>query len=180
MTRVLDMPARWTPLYISEAPLRWYRTPIAVGRIERALESWRETRYGSGQRCRGILADCLGFAFGVIDDVDGRPRAQCSSFPPDVSFHDPRLARRSLALLRRLYEPCQRLRDGLLQPMDVVVVGPSGGGPGHVMLVGYRRNTLWHCARESGVCESGWSLPGEYRLIAAYRMSDRQRWLERR
>ena len=178
--RVLPILARWEPLYISEVPQRWYRTPLALRRIEAALEAWRGTRYGSGQRLRGVAADCIGAALGVIDDVDGRPRAQDPSVPADTSLHDPASARRAVVALRRLYMPCERVRDGLLQPLDVVVFGPSGGGPGHVMLVGPRRNTLWHCTREAGFHQSGWSTIEGYEVMAAYRMSDRHRWLERR
>jgi cell wall-associated NlpC family hydrolase len=162
--------ARWEPMPAELLP--------AQDRLERVLASWDRTPYRSGGSMRGVEGDCIGAVFGVIDELDGRVRRQDSSMPHDTAFHNPAAAYRAVAALRRLYRPAERLRHWLYQPGDVLVVGTSDGGPGHVMIVGGRKNTLWHATTTSGFAQCGWALGlGFERLFAAYRFGDRERWL---
>lgn len=165
------------------APLRFYGPRDVLdeqkvtARLREILEGWKGTRYGSGQRCRGVAADCLGFVCGALDDIDGRPRAQDPSIPPDAALHDPYRAREAIRDLLAVYEPWTAV-EGSLQPFDIVVAGPHGGGPGHALLVGPDRNTTWSCSQGLGVHRGGWSLdPGCGSFHAAYRLADRWRWL---
>lgn len=169
-------------------PLRcsWEPLPAKLGnaqeRLRAALLAWERTPYVSGQRCRGVAADCIGGVFGVIDDVDGRPRAQDPLLPSDTSLHDSKAAYRAVAALRRIYAPSIRLRECgpelRLQPGDLLVVGTSAGGPGHLMIVGAQKNTIWHASNSrQGFCRSGWCLGDGYeRLFSVYRLGDRERW----
>ena len=172
MSRVRTLAPTWAPLGIGDADVR--RTLLEM---ENVLLAWLGTEYGSGQRCRGVAADCIGFACGALDDVDGRSRAKDPRVPADVCLHDPERARAAIRDLLEVYEPWEPVRD-LLQPFDLIVAGPAGGGPGHALLVGPRRNTLWQCSQARGVHWSGWALgPGYESLHAAYRLGDRERWL---
>jgi len=147
-------------------------------RLELALKGWQGTRYASGQRCKGELADCIGFVFGAIDDIDGRPRAQAPAMPADIALHDPETASAALLALRSLYEPIVVVTDGQAQPFDILVVGPAGGGPSHAMLVGPRPGTIWHCTPGAGVHQAGWCLGTGYEVLhGLYRIGDRQHWL---
>jgi hypothetical protein len=170
MSRVRTLAPRWAPLSLPNA------IPV-LAELENILLAWSHTEYGSGQRCRGIAADCIGFVCGALDDIDGRARARDPRIPPDSALHDPERSKQAMRDILAVYEPWVPVRDAL-EPFDVVIVGPAGGGPGHAMLVGTRRNTLWHCSQERGVHMSGWSLGEGYEsLHAAFRLGDRERWI---
>ena len=179
--RVRALHLRWTPLQILSGGALPYGTfDIAALslRMQVVLESWEGTKYGSGQRCRGVLADCVGAVFGCIDDVDGRPRAQAPTMPPDSALHDPDTSAAALAALRALYEPVEVLSGSDVQPFDILVVGPAFGGPSHAILVGPQKNTLWHCTPSSGFHRAGWALGTGYEIChGAFRIGDRERWI---
>lgn len=168
--RILHMPAAWTPIDEELTPV--------LERLLGILDGWRGTPYASGQRRRGSGADCVGFVCGALDDLDGRARASDPRIPPDTALHDPRKSVSAVRGLLETYLPWERVESGLLQPGDVLVVGPRGAGPSHAMLVGPVRNTVWHCTAGAGVHQAGWALGTGYeRLHAAYRLGDRERWL---
>lgn len=172
---------RWTPLSIQDI-LSCAARPEAnldvVERMRDTLATWGGTKYGSGQRCRGVLADCIGAVFGLIDDLDGRPRAQAPSMPPDVALHDPERSAEALQALRALYAPVEVVKGREVQPFDILVVGPSLAGPSHAMLVGPQPNTIWHCSPSSGLNWTGWALGAGYETFrGAFRIGDRWRWL---
>lgn len=146
-------------------------------RLERILSRWEGTPYASGQQTCGVAADCIGFAFPVIDELYGRPSPPPGRLPPDVAMHDRQSAFEAVRRLRRMYEPCARVDGRFLEPGDIIVTGPAGGGPGHVMVVGPRKNTIWHCSTGRGVCWTGIGyLRSHMQLHAVYRFTDRWRW----
>lgn len=159
----------------------WVWRPESVGFSERllsVLESWDGTRYMSGQQCKGVHSDCIGFAFGVVDEMYGRPSPDRTVLPPDTSMHSREKAIGCMKTLRRLYAPNWPVTDGSLEPGDVVVTGATHGGPGHVMLVGPRRNTLWHCNQGIGVKFTGIGfVQGAQTIYGVYRFDDREKWL---
>jgi len=176
--RVRPLRRSWEPLEIVDlfkgSPGAHARTLEAMNDV---LALWAGTKYGSGQSCRGVLANCTGFIFGAIDDLDGRPRSQAPSMPDDAALHNPAGATAALFALRELYNPVQAVM-GPVQPFDILVVSPAGAGPSHVMLVGTQPGHLWHCTPASGVHRGGWALGEGYeRLHGAFRISDRWRWL---
>ena len=164
----------WTPWSIGDQlPITSLQT---VARLREILLAWKPTKYGSGQRCRGVAADCLGFVCGALDEADGRPRAQDPRIPPDTALHDPERARAAIRDLLAIYAPVFAV-EGPLQPFDIILAGPIGGGPGHALLVGTERNTTWSCSQDLGVHQGGWALdPGCGSFHAAYRLADRERW----
>ncbi len=170
--RVRAIHLRWAPL---PTDARWR---VVEERMHDVLLDWEGTRYGSGQRCRGVLADCIGAVFGCIDDLDGRSRAQSPSMPADVALHDPETSSEALHALRELYEPVEVVSGRDVQPFDILVVGPQLAGPSHAMLVGPQPNTLWHCTPGAGFHRAGWCLADGYELChGAFRIGDRERWL---
>lgn len=153
------------------------------GRMLRVLKSWENTKYRSGQRLRGVYADCLGFGCSAVDDMDGRPRAQDPQLPPDTALHDPEKAREAILFIRRLYDPIEELTRSAeklpidAQPFDILIVGTGAGGPGHMMIVGPEPNTLWHCTQGAGVHWTGWKLfNGFEKVHGLYRLADRYKW----
>lgn len=154
-------------------------TPALQARMERILAEWQFTPYGSGQSLKGVAADCIGFGCGALDELDGRRRTVGAELPPDASLHDRKKSMKAVAKLRRLFHPAFRVRGRKVQPFDLLVAGPAFGGPGHLMLVGPRRNTLWHCSGGCGTDRAGWALERGYEtLFAVYRLADREHWLE--
>lgn len=163
-------------------PMSCARHEQATANLERALSRWERTPYESGQRFCQRGADCLGGVFGVIDDVDGRQRAQFPGMPADTALHNRRTAVRAVRELIRRYSPGRKLeRSGgafVVEPGDIVVTGAPGGGPGHVELVGPRRNQLWHALPASGFHQTGWGFLEQQLLFAIYRLDDRERWAD--
>lgn len=164
-------------------PMRLYNlSPSQANQIEdhlRAiLKSWEGTKYMSGQQVRGHLADCIGFAFGVVDEMYMRPSPERGTLPPDTSMHSRELALKTIRTLRQLYAPTMRVTDGIIEPADMIVTGQRQGGPGHIMIAGPERNTIWHCANGIGVRQTGFGLADGYeRIFGVYRFTDRERWL---
>lgn len=159
--------------------VNWEPMPDAEAQaaLERELRSWEGTRYGIGQQCRGVAADCVRFVCGVLDTLSGTQH-DIRTLPPDTCFHAPEKAVAGMERIRRFYEPVEEITSGLVQPGDVVVTGPKDAGPAHAMIVGFERNTVWHCASlgyRGGVTRTG--LRGIYvmgHLVwTVYRLNDR-------
>lgn len=140
------------------------------------LADWEGTPYESGQRFKGRGADCLGAVFGVIDDLDGRQRAAFPDMPHDTALHDRQTALVAMRRLLERYQPSERVDTPYVEPGDVLVTGSPGGGPGHVALIGPRKNELWHSLPHVGFHRTGWGLLQQQRLHAVYRFTDRERW----
>lgn len=142
-------------------------------RIRDVLESWRGTRYCPGQQQKQVAVDCVRFATGVVDELYGGERAPIETLPPDAALHSRKSAIAAMRRIRRLYEPLARVVDARLQPMDLVVTGPRSGGPGHLLVVGWRPRTLWE-AGSRAVQQVGWTLEGP--VFRVYRLGFRFLW----
>lgn len=153
----------------------------ATEALGKALRDWEGTPYESGQRFKQRGADCIGAVFGVIDQIDGRDRATFPGMPQDTALHNRASAVAAVRELLRRYSPASKVEALPEQPLcvepgDVLVTGAPGGGPGHVEIVGARRNELWHALPGSGFHQGGWGLLGCQVLFAVYRIDDKERW----
>lgn len=156
--------------------------PRAISNLGDVLRSWAGTPYSSGQRLRGRAADCIGAVFGAIDELDGRPRAQDPGLPQDTAMHHRESAVVAMREIMRRYAPLRKLQsvDGapiVVQPGDLVVTGLSNGGPGHIEIVGSRKNELWHATAGPGFHQGGWSLLSEQVLYGVWRPEEKDRWI---
>lgn len=174
---------------VRHVPLRygWQHVRIENDRIGRArylverrlkdvLHSWRGTRYMDGQCVKGAGVDCVRFLACVLNELYREELAVPERLPRDLSLHDPAGAR---AALRRFMEtyPHDDVTDApALTPGDVLVTGPVDGGPGHAVLVGPVRNTLWE-ATTQGVDQTGWARPSTERVFRAFRLRERELWI---
>ena len=137
--------------------------------LETVLRSWRDTPYMAGQQAKGVGVDCVRFVTAVLDELLGLSRTETPRLPPDRAMHDRKGAIATMRLIRRLYPPVETIRDKVVEPGDILIVGQSTGGPGHVILVGVRPNTLWQ-AGSLGVHEGGLGLiEGAQRVFRVYR-----------
>lgn len=163
----------WTP-YSDEFP------EFAVAKLKHILNSWAGTPYGEGQQCRGKTGsvDCVRFVCAVLDELDGGTRRKVVTLPHDTAMHSPESARASMRRIMRLFMPHRPVTDKRVEPGDVLVTGPRHGGPGHAMIVGFQKNTIWE-ATSPYVRRVGWSLKGNLhnKLYRVLRMTDRsKRW----
>lgn len=156
--------------------LEW--SPVSARITDRAkevLESWRGTPYMPGQQCKGGGVDCVRFVCGVLDEFRGDVPQGVESLPQDICLHNKAGAIAGMKRIMERYSPVISI-DRIIEPLDVVVVGPANGGPGHALIAGYQPNTLWHSIGR-GVQVTGLGLNQRLsRLFKIYRMAERDRW----
>jgi cell wall-associated NlpC family hydrolase len=171
--RAADLPPRWVAVLMAE------------------LSRWGGTPYVPGQGAPQMGADCIGFGAAVYDHLYGfGPDA-----PPlprhawDVAFHNGREAAKTTAQIRRRWPGVVQvwrrgerklgrpLTADMLEPGDALIVAVSGGAPGHMMIVGGRPHTLFHCDPNAGVCYTG---SGQYlrRVVRVWRSAVRESWAD--
>ena len=156
--------------------------PLSTKRRNRDLSdllcAWEGTPYMAGSQGMQMGVDCVRFVSAVLDTVLGKS-TPIQALPQDVAFHN---RARSVAAVRQLlreFGPHEEVSEGgVLRPCDVVVVGSPRGGPGHAILVGTEKNTLWQSDCDTGVCKGGFSLMMTYqKLYRVYRIKDlEERW----
>lgn len=183
MTLTLSkLPIQWTPLDV--------RNPDSERRIaERlasVLHSWEDTPYSSSQAERGVGVYCTAFVCGVLDDLfRAEKKTPLNKIPHDVSMHCGASSRAGLRWFLRHYPTADRIYsittadEGEIvdvQPGDVLITGPIGGGPGHAIMIGPRKNVMWQ-ASGMAVHYTGFFVPMGYMLYAVYRFSDKERWI---
>lgn len=149
-------------------------------RLARILGDWDGTPYVNGQACKREGVYCTAFMARVLDELYRRPPTPMPRIPPDASFHDAEGVLLGMRWFLREYPNNEKLEpavDGLyhVQPADILITGPIGGGPGHAILVGPRENTMWE-AGTFKVQMIGMMIPDNYELHAVYRMTDRNSW----
>lgn len=162
-------------------PLIWTEFsdhPMALERLVKVLDSWEGTPWEGCRRPgpRPPLSSCLEFLCGVMEDllrvIDpiDYPR-----LPNDVGMNNPKVAKKALNGFMADQFPSHECVNSIrVQPGDVLAVGQ--GGPGHAMIVGPRRNTLWHVTKGRCVHYTGWVLPPQSQLFSIYRLTDRDLW----
>ena len=157
--------------------LEWKPLPhFAQKRLRFILEGWLDTPYREGDQVQGIGVDCVRFVCGVLDELYGFRRALPRNLPSDRALHDRDGAIAAMKRLRTLYEPVQEVVDGKLEPGDIVVSGPRGGGPGHALIAGFEPFTLWHVQPDAGVCYTGITLT-DMDIFEILRPTDKHLWL---
>lgn len=159
MTRTQTLPLVWRKVS------RWHSDTVKA-----AIEHWEGTPYVLGSQAPGRSGgtDCVRFMAAVLDRLFWK-RTAIETLPQDQALHDRAGAIAAMLSIRKLYMPNRVVRDGTLEPGDVLVLGPRNGGPGHVMIAGADR-FLWHAEGPGGeVVRTGLSSP--LKLFRVYRAS---------
>ena len=181
-TKTLNVP--WRPMFSIIGPRDQDPERVAFreklqGRLQEELTKWIGTPYMLSSQEPGPQggARCTSFVCGVLDGLRGT-HTELEVLPADISAHDAEGARAAMRRLIRMYAPARNvLRDGWLEPGDILVTGPAGGGPGHGMIVGPEPNTLWQCIDPLGVEKTGWGLLADLMVLhGVYRLSNRSTW----
>ena len=151
--------------------------PAIEAHVSRVLENWIGTPYRDGQQVPGVGTDCVRFVTGCIDQLQGREIQPIPKLPNDASLHNREAAMRVMRIIISLYEPLEEVKDGTLEPGDIIIVGPPKGGPGHAMFVGVRKNTLCQ-ATQHGVQLCGLAFPIQYcKLFHIFRCIQKAQWV---
>jgi len=127
-----------------------------------------------GQQCKGAYADCVRFGTGVLDELYRFKRCPTARLPQDMALHNRKGAFRAMRFIRRLYMPNVIVTDETIEPMDFIITGPIGGGPGHMQLVGTQPNVIWECV-QGGVQRTG--ISSSQIIYRIYRPTDKDTWL---
>lgn len=173
----------WIPMSVNG----WTRDMLdkATRNLEIQLEEWDGCRYESGQSFNEGepgAADCIGSVFGVVDWTDGKDRRYAPGFPSDTAMHNRNTAVLAMRELQRRYAPNTKIKataEGVyyVQPGDIIVTGLAGGGPGHVAMVGPKRNTMWESVPSTGFRQQGWVFFAGQEVWAVYRLDNKEDWL---
>ena len=146
-------------------------------RLHRILGEWEGTPFDMKFARKGKGVYCTAFVCHVLDELYRHEPTSMLTIPDDISFHNHDGAVAGLRWFMRKFPTCFRLTDTIIQPGDILITGPDGGGPGHAMIVGPQENTLWQSTGVSGVHYTGMALPEPFRLFAKFRFRDRESWL---
>lgn len=144
--------------------------------IENILLSWENTPWAPGQQCKGVAVDCVHFVSASYDELRGR-KSNLPKTAQDASFNSPKTTWKALKWFFTEYGVKDITKEEFVQPGDVLIMGPVGGGPGHGVIVG--KTCLWHCGTNM-VCRAGLSIhsQGVYYLKAIKRIKNREEWLK--
>jgi len=147
-------------------------------RIDEVLTSWEDTPYMAGEQAKGVGTDCIRFVCGAMDELYGTshpiPREM-----QDISMHNTKGAVRIMKKIRENWPNHRTLGpdERILQPGDVIVTGQAQGGPGHAILVGAQRNTVYQ-ATKKGVRKGGWGFISYFQqIVCVCRPTDKDSWL---
>lgn len=142
------------------------------------MRTWQHTPFMIGQCCPGVGVDCTHFVCAVLDRLYGRAPRRVRRWPSGTGIQSLVAGARVLHELLAMFPAATRVRGEALQPGDAVAL-KYGRGPNHVAIVGFARNTIWHCPMGPGAHVAPMPL-GMFigRVVRAYRMSDRENWWE--
>lgn len=136
--------------------------------LREAIEGWAGTPYLEDTQCPGVGVDCVRFVCAILDVLSGQS-TDISVMPQDIALHSPEGARASMRQIMSNYRPYLNLgANAFVRGGDIVVVGHRDGGPGHAMIVGPDRNTLWHAIRPK-VTMKGFTLPEDTVIYRVFR-----------
>lgn len=150
-------------------------------RVRDVLDGWHETPYINVPPVRGRGANCVGLVAGVFDELFRRPEpSYLPRLAPDAGIHQDDGGDRTITALHEL-TGAKRVTDGSIQPGDLIgSYGESPASPerkAHILIAGCDRWRLLHAYRGAG--KVVWTSVGvmESRIIAVYRVPNRERWL---
>lgn len=164
--------------------IRWVRTSKSVGdRLIQVVSMWDKTPYQPGQRAKKIGVDCVRFVSCVLDELynvevpTSVPRMQV-----DAALHSMAVSSKVIRLLRKSWEGSDVVRDGTIQPGDVIVTraesGNSPARPAHVMIALVEPFTAAHAIPGVGVVVG--SVQNTRGIVRVYRLRGKASWASKR
>lgn len=168
----MDLGLTIVPLQIEGLTVE--ETISVESRLEGIFKCWQGTPHRAGQQQKRSGVDCVRFVTAVIDELYGI-HTELLRLPQDIAFHKKETAFNAFKLFLKEF-PHTKVKGTEIQPGDVLITGPRGGGPGHAIIVGITH--LWHCDSQS-VVPTGTHLTngGVYFLKTILRGADRHLWV---
>lgn len=182
LIQYVPLPLQWTVLQLTgpgenDFSNRLVRSANIERRLARILGEWESTPYDTKFSEKGVGSSCTGFICRVLDELYRKDPTELPHIPNDISFHDKAGAMAGLKWFMRAFPMAEKITDTRVQPGDVVITQPTGGGPGHALIIGPRENTMWQTTDDIvGVHYTGLAVPSTYQLSAVFRFKDRGTW----
>lgn len=167
---------------VKAVPLLW--TPIdlvVTARIHKELNSWLGTPYRHGMCKKGPNggANCITFVGGFLDAAYRWAPIKITTWPGDVSLHNPSLATRILREMLGRYPHDEIREEKSLEIGDMLVTGPLDGGPGHVCIAGMKQGLIYQALEGSGVVRTGCGYdPNVQQKFRIYRPKFKNTWFQ--
>ncbi len=182
IVQYVPLPLTWTALKLETPEGKEFAHDLFLSacierRLTRILGEWERTPYDTKFSEKQVGSSCAGFICRVLDELYGRSPTELLNIPNDISFHNRNGAMAGLKWFLQAYPEAQQVTDMKVQPGDIIITQPEGGGPGHALIVGPRENTMWQTTDDIvGVHYTGLSVPSSYQLSAVFRFTDREKW----
>lgn len=158
--------------------MRWreLNNPTALAALERVLAAWDRTPYREGQDKKGAGVDCVRYVGRLLDELRGKPPTPIITLRGDAAMHSFARAAAVVESLKVSFDPVEQIRDGILEPGDIVVLA-YGGGPTHAAIVGPKRGTLWEAGQPHVRMVGTATLDrNDTQLYRHYRPLDKSEW----
>jgi hypothetical protein len=163
-------------------PWQWKELPSSLSQqgeaLKRVLLEWEGTPYFAGSAIKQGGVDCVRFICALFKELEGQPLNNeiIKLLPPDAAMHTKSGSIRVMKYILKLLDPIYEIVPPFVEPGDILVVGPTNGGPGHAMIVSPWKNVLVH-AGTSEVCKTGFHLSVHYqKIFHVFRKGNRQCW----
>jgi cell wall-associated NlpC family hydrolase len=163
--KIRDLKLVWSPSKCSELD----------SKMLSIFKSWENTPYILGAKTKKYGVDCVRFCCLAVDELFGYNRCPVEHLPSDTALHSKESAVKAMLKIKRLYSPLRSIVSGVVEPGDLLVVGPERGGPGHLMIVGPEKNTVWHCGSRR-VTKTNLQVPLGMELFRIYSFENKQEW----
>lgn len=176
MFKITILEQVWKPLYVCN--LSEKENQKILQRMHLILESWKDTPYVTGQQIRQKAVDCIRFVTAFYDELYRKNiPTEAPRVSPGFNIHNMSSAMKVMRKVLKQYPNHEIVKENALEPGDLILVGPISGGPGHPMIVGPQKNTIWHCAKPR-VVMTGWGLlENEMKIFRILRAKDREKWV---
>lgn len=162
---------------------RWrlVKHPGALAGLERELARWAGTpfRFGHGVPGPDGGVDCIHLIGAVLDGVRQKATpTPVQSYPAGHAVNNPQLAWERMRDLVETFAPIECVRDGSIEPGDVLAVAAkSVAGPHHLLLAGVGTWDLWEAIKPQHVAKQGRGrLMRDLRVLRTWRPTDKATW----
>lgn len=130
----------------------------------------------AGQCKKGIGVDCVRYVAACADELfNSERRAAIPRIAQDAAWHNPKHVMRAARIMMTAYAPYIEITNNEVEPGDIIAVGPGGGGPAHIMMVGGVRLHIWHAISKC-VSQGGTIIWAPFEVKRIYRPMEKHKW----
>jgi hypothetical protein len=148
--------------------------------VDACLSRWKGTPYLPAHRIRAMGVDCYQVVAAFLDEMAGKPlgHTELPKLSPDIARHRPDLARAAIRRLREANGGSWSLREGPVEPGDILVVRSilrtdGHAYEGHTMIASGVPFKVLHAVRPR-VC---WTTCEHREIMSVYRPKEKAAWI---